>query len=254
LRSACVTASDGAPPVATKPPSGGFCSRRRVLSLAAAGAAGSMLGACGSMPAVPADAEWHDVPLPGKRRTQYRWEIQPEGRVLLAQANASASMFRKRLARPAEAPSEVEFAWWTQTLPEGGDVSDAESSDAAARVLFAFGGDHAKLSVRNQMMFEMAQSLTGEAPPFATLAYVWDATAPVGRLVVHPRTDRIRKIVVESGSEGLRQWRRYRRSLAADYRFAFGEAPGPLLAVAVMTDGDNTRSRLITRYRDIAWG
>jgi head-tail adaptor len=72
-------------------------------------------------------------------------------------------------------------------------------------------------------------------------------------VVVHPRTDRMRKIVVESGRDGLRQWRRYRRALAADYRLAFGEAPGPLLAVAVMTDGDNTRSRLLTRYRDISW-
>jgi Protein of unknown function (DUF3047) len=40
----------------------------------------------------------------------------------------------------------------------------------------------------------------------------------------------------------------------ADYQLAFGEAPGPLLAVAVMTDGDNTRSRLTTRYRNIHWG
>jgi hypothetical protein len=103
-------------------------------------------------------------------------------------------------------------------------------------------------------MFELARTLSGEAPPYATLAYVWDATAPVGRVVVHPRTDRMRKIVVESGRESLRQWRRYRRSLAADYRLAFGEPPGPLLAVAVMTDGDNTRSRLLTRYRDISWG
>ena len=252
----CVTASDGAPPVATKPPSGGFCSRRRLLGVAAASAVGPALGACATAPAVTsaqADVDWHDVPLPGKRRTQYRWEIQPEGRVLLARAEASASMFRKRLPRPTEAPREVEFAWWAQALPEGGDVSDAASSDAAARIMFAFGGDLSTLSARNQMLFELARSLTGEAPPFATLAYVWDASAPVGRLVVHPRTDRMRKIVVESGSEGLRRWRRYRRSLAADYQFAFGEAPGPLLAVAVMTDGDNTRSSLFTRYRDIAW-
>jgi head-tail adaptor len=80
---------------------------------------------------------------------------------------------------------------------------------------------------------------------------VWDTQAPVGRLVVHPRSDRMRKIVVETGRDGLGQWRRYRRNLAADYRLAFGEAPGPLLAVAVMTDSDNTRSQLTTRYRDI---
>jgi Protein of unknown function (DUF3047) len=81
--------------------------------------------------------------------------------------------------------------------------------------------------------------------------YVWDAKAPVGSVIVHPRSDRIRKIVVESGTAGLRKWRSYRRNLAADYRLAFGEAPGPLQAMAVMTDGDNTQSQLSTWYGDI---
>ena len=213
-----------------------------------------MFGACTTTPPVPPPSaeDWHDVPLPGKRRTVYRWELMPEGRVLVAQADASASMYRRRMARRADTLRDVEFSWWVQTLPQGGDVADADASDAAARVLFAFGGDHARLSARNQMMFELARTLTGEAPPFATLAYVWDTSAPVGRVITHPRSDRMRKIVVESGRDGLRQWRRYRRALSADYKLAFGEAPGPLLAVAVMTDGDNTRSQLTTRYGDIA--
>jgi Protein of unknown function (DUF3047) len=189
----------------------------------------------------------------GKRRTAYRWELMPEGRVLVAQADNSASMYRKRMSRPADTLRDVEFSWLVQALPEGGDVSDANACDAAARVLFAFGGDHARLSARNQLMFELTRTLTGEAPPFATLAYVWDASAPVGHVVTHPRSDRVRKIIVESGPRGLRQWQRYRRTLSADFRLAFGEAPGPLLAVAVMTDGDNTHSQLTTRYRDIAF-
>jgi hypothetical protein len=228
--------------------------RRLALQWAAGGAAGWLLGACATPPPTPAHADdWHDLPLPGKRKTEYRWELQPEGRVLVARADGTASMYRKRVNRPADALREVEFSWWAQALPEGGDVGVSDATDAAARVIFAFGGDVSKLSPRNQTMFELARTLTGEAPPYATLAYVWDTAAPVGQLVVHPRTDRMRKIVVESGRDSLRQWRRYRRSLAADYRLAFGEAPGPLLAVAVMTDGDNTRSRLLTRYRDITW-
>lgn len=213
-----------------------------------------MFGACTTAPREPPSAEdWHDVPLPGKRRTAYRWELTHEGRVLLAQADGSASMYRKRMPRPADTLRDVEFSWWAQSLPQGGDVADADASDAAARVLFAFGGDHARLSARNQLMFELARTLTGESPPFATLAYVWDTSAAVGSVITHPRSDRMRKIVVESGRDGLRQWKRYRRTLNSDYRLAFGEAPGPLLAVAVMTDGDNTRSQLTTRYRDISF-
>ena len=217
-------------------------------------AAASMFSACTTAPPAPPSGDaWQDVPLPGKPRTAYRWESMPDGRELVAQADRSASMYRKRLQKPPTTFGDVEFSWWAQALPEGGDVSDANACDAAARVLFAFGGDHARLSARNQMMFELARALTGEAPPFATLAYVWDTSAPVGRVITHPRSDRVRKIVVESGDGGLRQWKRYRRTLSADYKLAFGEAPGPLLAVAVMTDGDNTRSQLTTRYRDISF-
>ena len=224
------------------------------MAMLTGAAATSMFSACTTAPPAPPSAEaWQDVPLPGKSRTAYRWESMPEGRVLVAQADRSASMYRKLLQKPPTKLGDVEFSWWAQALPEGGDVSDANACDAAARVLFAFGGDHARLTARNQMMFELAQTLTGEAPPFATLAYVWDTSAPVGRVITHPRSDRVRKIVVESGRDGLRQWKRYRRTLSADYKLAFGEAPGPLLAVAVMTDGDNTRSQLTTRYRDISF-
>jgi hypothetical protein len=228
--------------------------RRQALRWAAGAAAAWGLGGCATAPAPAAAEGWHDVPLPGKRKTDYRWESQREGRVLVATADHSASMYRKRLSPAPATLHEVEFSWWVQSLPDGGDVAHSDFTDAAASILFAFGGDLSKLSSRNQTMFELARTLTGEAPPYATLGYVWDTAPPVGRVVVHPRSDRIRKIVVESGTAGLRQWKRYRRPLAEDFRLAFGEAPGPLLAVAVMTDGDNTRSRLVTRYRDISWG
>lgn len=231
-----------------------LASRRAALQWMASAAAVAATGCATTAPDTAVAEGWHDVPLPGKRRTSYRWQLTSEGRVLEARAESSASMFRKRVHRPPAALPEVEFAWWVDALPEGADVSDLEATDAAARVIFAFGGDHSKLSARNQAMFELARTLTGEMPPYATLAYVWDAGAPVGRVVVHPRSDRMRKIVVESGRGGLRQWKRYRRSLAADYRTAFGEAPGPLVAVAFMTDSDNTRSQITTRYRDVILG
>lgn len=225
----------------------GSFTRRRLLAIAG----GAALTGCATAPALHRDAEgWHDVPLPGKARTEYRWEGQGPERELVARADASASMYRRRMASAAQA-RELEFAWWTQALPEGGDVATADATDAAARVLLAFGGDVKRLSQRNQLQFELARALTGETPPYATLTYVWDTRLPVGAVVVHPRSDRVRKIVVESGNGHVRRWRHYKRSIDADYRLAFGEAPGPLLAVAVMTDGDNTRSRLHTRYRNI---
>lgn len=210
------------------------------------------LGGCATPSATPTlPSEWHAVLLPGKRATEYRSEYKDGKMAVAATAGGSASMWRRPAPRAPDAIGEVEFSWWVQVVPNDADVSQADRDDAAARVIFSFDGDLARLSARNQMLFDLARALTGEAPPFATLMYVWDAKAPVGSVIVHPRTDRIRKIVVESGTGGLRTWRSYRRDLAADYRLAFGEPPGALQALALMTDGDNTQSQLATWYGDI---
>jgi Protein of unknown function (DUF3047) len=213
------------------------------------------VGACATPPTTPAASvvvvDWQPVPLPGKRATLYRGERKDGRAAVAAWADASASMWRRKVMRASEAIGDVEFSWWVQAIPANADVSRAEHDDAAARVMFSFAGDTSRLSARNQMLFELALALTGEAPPFATLIYVWDAKAPVGTVIVHPRSDRIRKIVVESGTSSLRTWCSYRRDLAADFRLAFGEAPGTLQALALMTDGDNTQSQLATWYGDI---
>jgi hypothetical protein len=101
------------------------------------------------------------------------------------------------------------------------------------------------------MIFDLMHTVSGEKPPFATLMYVWDNQAAPESLVINNRSDRIRKIVLESGPAHLGQWRHYRRDIRADFRLAFGEDPGPLIGVAVMTDSDNTQTRAEAWYGEI---
>jgi hypothetical protein len=213
------------------------------------------LGACATPSPETSGGEtppgWHPVRLPGKQATAYRWVHKDGASAVHAQADASASMLRRPVVRAPDTLGEIEFAWLVTRLPRQGNVAQAEQEDASARVILAFDGDEARLSTRNRALFDLARALTGESPPYATLMYVWDEQAPVGTVVVNPRSDRIRKIVVESGASGLGQWRRYRRNVIDDYRRAFEEAPGPLKAIGLMTDADNTRSSLSTWYRDV---
>jgi hypothetical protein len=187
--------------------------------------------------------EWQPVALPGKASTSYRPAEIDGRRAILAESERSASMLRKRVEMAPERLGEVSFSWWVENLVPGASVSDIDREDAPARVLFGFDGDVTTLPARTRLMFDLATALTGEAPPYATLMYVWDASAPVGSVVVNPRTDRIRKIVVDSGPLQLRRWRDHRRDLAADFRLAFGEESGALRSIAVMADSDNTRSQ-----------
>lgn len=223
----------------------------RMPAAATKAAAALLLTACASAPPPAADEAWHAVPLPGKAATHYQ-RTQKDGRsAVLAVSERSASLWRQRIAAPPPALGEVSFSWWAESLLEGASVADIDREDANARVIFGFGGDHARLPQRERMRFELAQALTGERPPYATLMYVWCSTQPVGTVIVNPRSERIRKIVVDSGPGGLRRWRDHRRDLAADFRRAFGEEPGPLLSVALMTDSDNTGSRARTWYGDV---
>jgi len=211
-------------------------------------AAAAMLAGCASPPAPPAASDWHAVLLPGKRPTAYAL-AQKDGRAAVcAQADRSASLWRRKLLVPPDRLGDVSFSWWVPQPLVDASVADAEREDAVVRIVFAFGGDHAKLSMRNRVMFELAEALTGEMPPYATLMYVWDTRAAVGSIVVGSRTDRVRKIVVDAGDGGLRQWRDHRRDLVADFRRAFGEDPGPLQAIAVMTDTDNTGTKAEAWY------
>ena len=157
-------------------------------------------------------------------------------------------MWRRHVSLDATRVAEVSFSWWVQDIIANANVAEAAFEDAPARVMFAFGGDTGALPARTRMLFDLAEALTGERPPYANLVYVWDANAPVGTVIINPRSDRIRKIVVDSGALNLRQWRDHRRDLAADFRLAFGEAPGPLTAIALMTDSDNTQSSARSWY------
>jgi hypothetical protein len=126
-----------------------------------------------------------------------------------------------------------------------------DADDSPVRVVLAFEGDRSEFSAKNAMLSELSQALTGEPLPYATLMYVWCNTREPGTVIVNPRTDRIRKLVVESGSSNLSVWQDYERDIRADYEKAFGQPPGALMAVGIMTDSDNTRSTAQAWYGPI---
>jgi hypothetical protein len=199
----------------------------------------------------PSTSPWGTLALPGKRPTVYRHGQQDGRRVILAEANASASMYRQRLVVEPERLGRVRFAWWVPDLIAQADLGDRDSADSPVRVVLAFDGDHGRLSPRTRLQFELAQTLSGELPPYATLMYVWDNRSLPETVLPGGRSDRIRKIVVDSGPGQLRAWRLHERNIARDFERAFGEPPGRLIGVALMTDSDNTAARARGVYGEL---
>lgn len=187
-------------------------------------------------------AQWDKVVLPGKLRTAYKLERQPQGYALQAKAESSASMLRQRLRIAPEQLGRLTFDWHVERLIPGADMVQRETEDSPVRLILVFDGDRQRFSPKNAMLSELTHSLTGEPMPYATLMYVWCNQCPPESVIVNPRTDRIRKLAVESGPGGVGTWLSYTRDIRADFEKAFGEAPGALLGVGLMTDTDNTRS------------
>lgn len=196
-------------------------------------------------------AQWEVVTLPGKLRTAFRLEQRDQRPAVLAHAQSSASMLRQRLSIAPEQLGQLQFEWQVENLMATADMSVRELEDSPVRVILAFEGDRSQFSAKNAMLSELTQALTGEAMPYATLMYVWSNQHPANAVIINPRTDRVRKWVVESGPQHLNQWRQYRRDIRADFEKAFGEPPGKLVALAIMTDSDNTQGNVRAWYGNI---
>jgi hypothetical protein len=191
---------------------------------------------------------WAHKALPGKAETRFRYE-RHEGRDAIAvESDASASLLRQDLRIEPGQLGRLHFSWKVPALIAGADLAARDKSDAPVRIVLAFDGDRTRLSPRDAALSDLVRALTGEDMPYATLMYVWSNERAPGTVIRGPRTDRIRKLVVESGALRLNRWLDYERDIRADYERAFGEPPGALVGIGVMTDSDNTQSRASAWY------
>jgi hypothetical protein len=191
---------------------------------------------------------WEHYRLPNKKATRYLAQRVEERDSMQAHAVASASMLRRKLRVEAHDLGTLHFSWRVESLIPGADLSASATEDSPVRLVLAFDGDRSKFSTRNAMLSELTRTLTGELLPYATLIYAWCAQCDSGSVFTNSRTDRIRTQVLEAGAAGLGGWLEYSRDIRADFEAVFGEPPGALVTIGVMTDADNTKSRATGWY------
>ena len=195
--------------------------------------------------------DWLAFNFPGKTPTDYTPEHKGGRDAMRADAVSSASMLRRTVRIAPQDLGQVKFSWQVPSLIGAADLNSRDKSDSPVRLVLAFEGDRSRFSAKDAMLSELSHALTGEPMPYATLMYVWSNTLPAGTVVKSRRTDRIQKLVVESGRKNLNAWLNYERDVAADFELAFGERPGALVGVGLMTDSDNTRTTAQAWYGSV---
>jgi hypothetical protein len=204
-------------------------------------------------PALPAG--WQPVAITDRKRPTEYDLVSNQGVVVLhARADAAASVVAHRVAFDLRAAPVVEWRWRIANLIEGADNRVAAQEDSPVRLIFEFDGDKSKLSFGDRAIFMASRAASGNELPYATLMYVWSNTLPIGAVVPNPHTRRVQMVVAASGAADVGRWLTLRRNLLEDYVRAFGEPPGRLTAVGVLTDTDNTGKQAEAWYGDIRFG
>ncbi len=242
--------------------------RRQLLRLGGAALAGATAGCATRGPDQPARSEvvpfstsnrlgalpdgWRlHVTRPDRPVTGYGL-AQVDGRVALhAQSQGGTSGVRCDVDIDLAERPWLRWEWRVDQIPAEATVADDDQDDCPARLVLGFAGDNSRLSLRDRLFADQVDLFTGVSLPFATLCYVWDGQAARETVLPYARSGRIRYLVVESGSAALGQWHAYRRNVAADYQRVYGEPPGRLIGVGVLTDSDDLKGSAEAWYGDL---
>jgi hypothetical protein len=188
-----------------------------------------------------------------KRATEYRM-VRDDGRtVIRASASSSASGLIHPLDLDAAQYRLLHWHWKVDQLIAKADNTQKHTEDSPVRLVVSFDGDMEKIDFSDQMFFNQIRAFTGQQLPYATLMYIWENRVPKGTIIPNRHTSRIKMIVAESGRDKLGAWHEQTHNIYEDFRRAFGEEPGRITAIGIMTDTDNTGDNAHAWYGDIAF-
>jgi hypothetical protein len=187
----------------------------------------------------------------GKRPTRYDLVDDAGTIVLHAVADNAASALAYPMHAALRDAPVVSWRWKIAAVIPGADPHIGSREDAPARVVLEFDGDRTRLPLLDRSIYALAKRAAGRELPYATLMYIWSNHDRVGTVIANPHTQRIQMIVASSGTAGVDRWQSLARNARADFLRAFGEEPGALTAVGVLTDSDNTDGHAEAWYGDI---
>jgi hypothetical protein len=215
------------------------------------GAASGLTAFSAWNPGEPVPTQWHTWTMSRlKALSQYQL-VQDAGgvTVLKGRALASASGLLHDLDLDVRDRPILSWRWKVMDLAPSEDSPD----DSPVRVLVNFAGDLGKLPFGDRIFYDQFRLLTGQRLPYAGVMYVWGSRTPAGGEVQNRYTSRIKMIAVESGRDRLGQWLTESRNVEEDFRRLFGEEPGKIVSVGIMTEADASDRGLEAYYGDIGF-
>ena len=240
----------------------------RYNSLAALAAAPLLVAACATAPDPPEKGALHVTPFsasaPGaaiprewqswrlshfRKPSRYELVDNDGTTVVRGTARGTASGLIQYLdIDPRERPM-LTWRWKVMDLVP----TAASADDSPARVVVSFSGDLDKLSLTDRIFYDNFRLVSGQQLPYAALMYVWGSRTAKDGIIPNPLTSRVKIIAADSGPERLRGWQTVTRNVVEDFRRAFGEEPGTVVSIGILTETEHEQHDLEVYYGDLAF-
>lgn len=150
--------------------------------------------------------------------------------------------------------STIAFNWRLDVPLLEANLKSKNGDDAALKVCLSFDMPMEKVPFADRAKLKLAQFLSHDHLPTATLCYVWAHADPVGTDFDNPFTGRVHYMVLNSGEAQLKTWQSHQRNISADFLKAFGNETTVvphITAVIVGADSDNTLGSSLGYVSDI---
>ncbi len=203
-------------------------------------------------PSVPLMDGWEPLRLGKQAATQYALVVDEGTTVVQAQSTNAASGLAKAVEISPKTYPVLTWRWKVPAVLKDGDLTSKRGDDFAARIYVTFAFDPKNLGFRDRLKRKALGALGYRNVPLRALNYVWANKMPEGTVLPNAYTDWVQMIAVQSGNAATNEWHTEQRNVYDDYLAAFGEEPGMITSIAIMTDTDNTGGTAMAYYGDIS--
>ena len=178
--------------------------------------------------------------------------VEEDSGWLRAESECAASARMIRLEDVDLAKTPVLHWRWRVDRPLTIEAERTKAGDDfAARVYVMFRFEPDKASFLQRLRHRVGSAAYAVEAPGSALSLVWSSREPEGAHWKSPYGDESAMLVVAGGRQ--RQtgtWYRESLDIASAYRASFATDPPPLLALAVMTDADNSCGKATAGFAD----
>jgi len=204
-------------------------------------------------PGAALPAGWRPLTLPRIAPPEMALVEDAGTTVLRSRAQAAGGTVAHALDVMPSVRPVLAWRWKVDRVVARANLAEKGGDDFAARVYVFYDVPVEALSLGARVKAILARAVWGESLPTAAICYVWDNRHAPETSAWNPYTDRVRTVVLRSGSAGA--WREEARDLEADFRAAFGSQwTGPVprvTGIAIGNDSDQTGETVTAWFGDL---